>query len=151
MAKPTTPRTVHCYHCRHSFEVSPQTMSTSCPKCSRALTVEDVVIKTAHSVRKIQTCGRLIVQKKGRVIAQTVEAHGGVDVEGILEAKVISGGRVRIGEKAQWRGDCAAPSLEIVEGGRIEGGFFEIMPALAVATALLSEPAVKDPGPKGSR
>ena|ERR1051326_2142584 len=126
MAKPIIPRTVRCYHCRHQFEVSPQTMTTVCPKCSKPLTVEDVVIKTAHSVRKIQTCGRLIVQKKGRVIAQTVEAHGGVEVEGILEAKVISGGRVKIGPKGSWRGDCSAPSLEVDEGGRIEGGFFEI-------------------------
>ncbi len=126
MAKPTPPRTVQCYHCRHRFEVSPQTMTTVCPKCSKPLTVEDVVIKTAHSVRKIQTCGKLVVQKKGRVIAQTVEAIGGVEVEGILEAKVISGGRVRIGAGGQWRGDCAAPSLEVEQGGRIDGGFFEI-------------------------
>ena len=126
MAKATTPRTIHCYHCRHVFDVSPQTMTTVCPKCSKPLTVEDVVIKTAHAVRKIQTCGRLIVQKKGRVIAQTVEAAGGVEVEGILEAKVMSGGKVWIGPKGQWRGDCAAPSIEVEVGGRIDGGFFEI-------------------------
>jgi hypothetical protein len=126
MAKPTSPRTVQCYHCRHRFEVSRQTMTTSCPKCSKALTVEDVVIKTAHAVRKIQTCGRLIVQKKGRVIAQSVEAHGGVEVEGILEAKVLSGGPVKIGAKGQWRGDCGAPSLVVEAGGRIDGGYFVI-------------------------
>lgn len=126
MAKPTTPRTIRCYHCGHGFDVSAQTMTTVCPKCSKPLTVEDVVIKTAHAVRRIQTCGRLIVQKKGRVIAQSVEAAGGVQVEGILEAKVTSGGKVWIGPKGQWRGDCAAPSLEVEEGGRIDGGFFEI-------------------------
>ncbi len=136
MAKPITPRTIRCYHCRHGFEVSPQTMTTVCPKCSKPLTVEDVVIKTAHAVRKIQTCGRLIVQKKGRVIAQTVEALEGVEVEGILEAKVTSGGKVWIGAKGQWRGDCAAPALEVEAGGRIEGGFFEIAarPEVAVSS-----------------
>jgi hypothetical protein len=126
MAKPTAPRSIHCYHCRHGFDVSPQTMTTVCPRCSKPLTVEDVVIKTAHSVRKIQTCGRLIVQKKGRVIAQSVEALEGVEVEGILEAKVMSGGKVWIGPKGQWKGDCAAPSLEVEPGGRIDGGYFEI-------------------------
>lgn len=119
-------RTIQCYHCRHRFEVPKQAMSTSCPKCSKPLTVEDIVIKTAHAVRKIQTCGKLVVQKKGRVIAQSVEAHGGVDVEGILEAKVLSGGPVRIGAKAQWRGDCSAPSLEVELGGRIDSGYFVI-------------------------
>jgi len=100
---------VQCYHCRHRFEVSRQTLTTVCPKCSKSLTVEDVVIKTAHGVRKIQTCGRLVVQKKGHVIAQLIEAHDGVEVEGILEGKVISGGPVRIGPKASWKGDCSAP------------------------------------------
>jgi hypothetical protein len=101
-------------------------MTMTCPKCSKPLLVEDVVIKVAHAVRKIQTCGRLVVQKKGRVIAQTVEAHGGVEVEGILEANVVSGGPVRIGAKAQWKGNCTAPSLEVELGGRINKGFFVI-------------------------
>lgn len=139
MAKPPPPRTVQCYHCRHRFGVSPQTLTTVCPTCSKPLMVEDVVIKTAHSVRKIQTCGRLIVQKKGRVIAHSVEANGGVEVEGILEAKVTSGGRVKIGAKGQWRGDCSAPSLEVEAGGRIDGGFFEIEPGSQISTARLED------------
>jgi|SRR5678815_402834 hypothetical protein len=126
MAKPSGTRTVQCYHCRHRFEVSRQTLTTVCPKCSKSLTVEDVVIKTAHGVRKIQTCGRLVVQKKGHVIAQLIEAHDGVEVEGILEGKVISGGPVRIGPKASWKGDCSAPTLEVELGGKIERGFFVI-------------------------
>jgi hypothetical protein len=126
MAKPSPPRTVQCYHCRHRFQASRQAMTMTCPKCSKALLVEDVVIKVAHAVRKIQTCGRLVVQKKGRVIAQTVEAHGGVEVEGLLEANVVSGGPVRIGAKAQWKGNCTAPSLEVELGGRINKCFFVI-------------------------
>jgi hypothetical protein len=101
-------------------------MTTVCPKCSKSLTVEDLVIKTAHAVRRIQTCGRVVVQKKGRVIAQQIEAHGGVEVEGILEANVVSGGPVRIGAKASWKGDLSAPSLLVELGGRIERGFFVI-------------------------
>jgi hypothetical protein len=126
MAKNASPRPLQCYHCRHRFEVSRQTMSASCPKCSRALVLEDLVIKTAYSVRRIQTCGRVVVQKKGRVVAQMIEAHGGVEVEGFLEANVHSGGPVRIGSKAQWKGDLAAPSLEVELGGQITKGFFTI-------------------------
>jgi cytoskeletal protein CcmA (bactofilin family) len=111
-------------------------MTTSCPKCSKALTVEDIVIKVAHSVRKIQTCGRLVVQKKGRVIAQSVEAHGGVDVEGVLQANVVSGGPVKIGAKAEWKGDCSAPSLEVALGGRIERGYFVIRPEPAAGVPI---------------
>jgi Polymer-forming cytoskeletal len=126
MAKASVPRTIHCYHCRHRFEVSPQTLTATCPKCAKHLQLEDVVVKVTYSVRKIQTCGRLLVQKKGRVIAQSVEAHGGVEVEGALEANVLSGGPVRIRSKAQWKGDCAAPSLEVELGGQIDKGYFVI-------------------------
>ena len=101
-------------------------MTTSCPSCSKALLVDDVVVKTVQSVRKIQTCGRLVVQKKGRVIAQLVEAHQGVEVEGIMEANVLSGGPVRIRPSAQWKGDCNAPSVAIEDGCRINGGRFMV-------------------------
>ncbi|HYE60372.1 MAG TPA: polymer-forming cytoskeletal protein [Phycisphaerales bacterium] len=118
------PRTIQCYHCRQRFEIARQAQSTSCPKCSRQLRLEDVVVKTLEAVRKIQTCGKVVVQKKGRIIAQSVEAHLGVHVEGIMEANVVSGGPVTIGSKAQWKGDCAAPSVVIEDGCVITGGYF---------------------------
>jgi hypothetical protein len=135
MSKPTGPpsstpprpqRRVQCYHCRHRFDIAAQTQSTSCPKCSKQLRVEDVIVKGLEAVRKIQTCGKIVIEKKGRVIAQTVEAHGGVFVEGVLDANVISGGHVKIGSKALWKGDCRAPSIEIEGGCVITSGFFSI-------------------------
>jgi cytoskeletal protein CcmA (bactofilin family) len=120
------PRTVRCYHCGHTFEVSVQAQSTSCPKCSKQLRLEDVVVKTVEAVRKLQTCGRVVVQKKGRVVAQLVEAQMGVLVEGTMEANVISGGPVAIGPKAQWKGDCSAPSVSIQDGSVITKGYFVI-------------------------
>ena len=80
------------------------------------LRLEDVVVKTVEAVRKIQTCGKVVVQKKGRVVAQLVEAQLGVVVEGTMEANVVSGGPVAIGPKAQWKGDCSAPSVSIQDG-----------------------------------
>ena len=141
MAKAASQRTIQCYHCRHRFEVSSKAMSITCPKCAKPLVIEDVVIKTAHNVRKIQTCGKLIVEKKGRVVAQSVEAQGGVEVEGDLEAKVQSGGPVRIGAKAQWKGDCSAPSLAIELGGRIEKGYF-VVPEDALGVGDMEPPTL---------
>jgi hypothetical protein len=126
MAKSSAPRTVQCYLCRHRFEVSGRAMTTSCPGCNKPLLVDDVIVKGIEAVRKLQTCGRIVIQKKGHVMAQLVEAHGGIEVEGILEANVISGGHVRIGAKARWKGDCHAPSFEIEPGGCIAGGYFVI-------------------------
>ncbi|MCC6660816.1 MAG: polymer-forming cytoskeletal protein [Phycisphaerales bacterium] len=119
-------RTVQCYHCRHRFPVGARAMTLSCPKCSKALRVDDIIIKTVEAVRKLQTCGSLTVTKKGRIIAQHVEAHGGVECEGIMEANVLSGGPVRIAAKSHWKGDCRAPSVSIEPGCVITGGMFVI-------------------------
>jgi cytoskeletal protein CcmA (bactofilin family) len=135
MAKASTPRTIQCYHCRHRFDVPQQTMTTNCPKCSKPLSVEDVVIKNAHGVRKLQTCGHLTVTKKGHVMAQQVEAQAGIEVEGIMEANVTSGGPVKIGAKALWKGDLSAPSLAVELGGRIERAYFVIPDEQAAAQA----------------
>ncbi len=115
-----------CYHCGHRFDASQRAISAPCPKCSKPLQIGDVVIKQAHSVRKIQTCGRLIVSPRGRVVAQVVEAMEGVEVSGYLEAAVTSGGPVTIGPKAKWKGDCKAPSLAVELGAVIERGYFVI-------------------------
>jgi len=126
MAKPQTPRPVQCYHCRHRFEVGAMTQSTVCPSCHKSLVVEDVVVSTLKAVRKIQTCGRLIVQKKGHVIATLVEALGGVEVDGVLDAAVVAEGPVHLGKSARWKGDCRAPRLSAEAGCVITRSRFEI-------------------------
>jgi hypothetical protein len=115
-------------------------MTTSCPKCSKPLTVEDLIVKALAAVQQIQTCGRIVVQKKGHVIARLVEAHGGVEVDGILEANVLSGGPVRIGAKAVWKGNCSAPSVLLEPGCKITGGYFRI-PDDSLGLSTLNEPA----------
>lgn len=119
-------RPVQCYHCKHRFEVGGKTMTTSCPGCHKALLVQDVVVKGIEACRKLQTCGRIIIEKKGRVMAQLVEAHQGIDVQGVIETKNYAGGPVVIGARGEWKGDCRAPALSIEPGGRIAGGYFVI-------------------------
>jgi cytoskeletal protein CcmA (bactofilin family) len=135
-------RSITCYHCRHRFEIGAKTLSTSCPKCSKQLRVDDIVVKGLEAVRKIQTCGSLVVQKKGRVNAQLVEAHLGVEVDGVMEANVLSGGPVRIGAKAVWKGNCNAPVLVVELGAQISSGLFSV-PDRCVA---LPEPEVPPAG-----
>jgi len=60
------------------------------------------------------------------VIAQLVEAHEGIEVQGVMDSKVVCRGPVLIGAKAQWKGDLAAPTLEVKLGAKIEKGYFEI-------------------------
>lgn len=124
---PTIPtRPVQCYHCRHRFEVAAQARTASCPKCSKGLQLDDVIISDYHAVRKIQTCGRVVVNKKGRIVAQLVEASEGVEIQGAIEAKVITSGSVFVGPKGQLKGDCAAKSLAVELGALIGPGMFRI-------------------------
>jgi len=126
MAKKTVSQTVECYHCRQAFEAGKKAITIPCPRCHRVVTVGDVVVKTLKAVVKLQTCGRVVIEPKGRVTAELVEAHLGVDVAGSIEANVVSGGPVRIRAKARWKGDCRAPVLLVEPGGRIAGGYFVI-------------------------
>lgn len=126
---------VLCYHCGHQLEVAARALTTSCPGCFKALQVADIIVKTMQAVRKIQTCGRLVVEKTGRVFAQSVEAQEGVEVDGILEASVVSRGPVRIGPKATWKGDCRAPLLRVDLGSTIVGGKF-VVPDATLRTSI---------------
>ncbi len=101
-------------------------MTVSCPGCNKKLLVDDIIVKDFRAVTKLQTCGKIVIQKKGRVIANLVEAHQGLEVRGIIEAKRFKGGPVRIAAKAQWKGDCQAPLIRIDKGALISGGRFDI-------------------------
>ena len=101
-------------------------MSTSCPDCHQPVIVQDVIVTGLKTTSRLQTCGRVVVKKRGRVIAGLIEAQKGVEVLGALNGNVISGGPVVIGPKGRWRGDCRAPTLEVQLGARIENGFFQI-------------------------
>ncbi len=126
MAKPTGPRPLVCYHCRHRFEAADQTVSTSCPKCAKRLDVADVIVKTAHSVTKLQTCGRVVVRRKATLIADLVEAHEGIEVQGELRAKRSTAPTIVIGSRAVWTGDLQTRVLKLELGAQVRNGFFEV-------------------------
>ena len=126
MPRPPAQRSIVCYHCQRRFDVAAKAITHSCPACSKRLVVEDVVIKTLHSVVKLQTCGRVIIEPRGHVIAQRVDAQEGLEVDGKIEAAVYAGGPVRIGAKAHWKGDCTAPRVRVEVGSHIVSGVFAV-------------------------
>lgn len=126
------PRSVDCYRCRHTFDVDTETLSTTCPACHRNIVVEDLVLKKNRPklvmVTELQTCGRLVVPKGSRVVAELVEANGGMEVRGHMEAKrVRSGGAVLIGKKAYWRGSLEAAALIVESTAVIDRARFEVI------------------------
>lgn len=126
MPQPAAQRAIQCYLCRRRFDISARAMTVSCPGCSRQLKVEDIVITNTQSYTRLQTCGRIVVKPKGRIIADLVEAHEGIEVRGVMEAKAVRSGPVFIGPRAKWKGDCRATSLVVESGAVVQGGNFVI-------------------------
>ena len=128
MARHQGPRLVQCYHCRHRFEVSGRAQSTSCPGCNKALMVGDEhITKLRGPLKELRTCGRITVSKRGRLIAETIEAHDGIDCQGIIDAKtVLSGKTVTLGPKCDYHGDLTAPSVEMHKGAKVKPSQFAV-------------------------
>lgn len=121
------PRTVQCYHCQRGFDVPGAAMSISCPWCYRRVTLDDLVVKDTCWTSRVQTCGKLTVNKRATLVASLIEARSGMTILGVCEGRLLSGGPVFLGPKAHVRGDLEAPTIHISNGACIEGGFFKIL------------------------
>jgi hypothetical protein len=126
MAKASGPKTIFCYHCGHRLEVSFRTKSTPCPGCYKSLLVEDIVVKSYRGVINLETCGKLIVRKKGHAVAQNrIVAQEGIELDGRLRCiEALTGGEVWLSKRSEWKGDLKAGTLVVEEGAVIREGRF---------------------------
>lgn len=140
MAKAPAQKRIQCYHCRAPFEVSTRAMTVACAKCGKRVIVHDVKIKDAQGVTKLQTCGKITIEKRGTVIAQLVEAHEGIEVLGTLDSKkIFVRGPMKLGPKSTLRGDLRAEAIEINPGAKVRGGSFQIATELEGAQKGLAD------------
>ena len=59
-------------------------MSTTCPGCTKAIKVEDVVVKSYTPVNNLQTCGMIKITKRGRVAARRIQCGDGIICDGAI-------------------------------------------------------------------
>lgn len=121
-------RAVVCYHCRRGFAAALRAMMLTCPHCYKPVKVNDIVVRRAHHAPRVETCGRIFVDRRGWVSAGVVHAGEGIEVQGTLDARRVVAGPVHLGPRASWRGDLRAPSVHLEPGARVAAGFFEIGP-----------------------
>ncbi len=127
MARSSNERTVTCYQCGREIIVPAAARTASCPLCYKGIVLDDLAVKDAGSYTgRLVTCGTVTIHSRARTVTRSVEAGKGVHIEGVLEAKVCSGGTVTISPGARVKGDCEARSLVVEAGAIIEGGFFRI-------------------------
>jgi len=98
-------------------------MSIACPGCHKRLDLQNYRIRTYHAVREMVTCGDVVVERRGHVVA-AVRANN-LTVHGRLRGNVRVNGRVKVGKTGVIRGDIEAPKLR-VEGGATLNGFVRI-------------------------
>ncbi len=80
------------------------------------------MVKSYLPVNALQTCGKIRVTKRGRVVAKRIESGDGIDCQGTLEGEVETAGSINLGPKSTWRGTTLhTPFLTINEGAVIDG------------------------------
>lgn len=98
------------------------TMSVPCPRCNKALKVEDVHVKTYVPVNDLQTCGKITVAKNGRVVARVIRAGEGIDCEGTLEGAIEADAGIVLTGRSTWKGKTlVTPSLVVQDGAKLHG------------------------------
>jgi hypothetical protein len=142
----TPRRSIRCYLCGHTFDVSGMTMSVPCPHCHKALKVEDVHVKSYVPVNDLQTCGKITVARNGRVVARVIRAGEGIECEGTLEGAIEADDRVLLADKANWKGkSLVTRSLVVEDGAKLYGQVKVpwIRPAPAAAKAVVATTEMK--------
>ncbi len=88
---------------------------------------DEHITKLRGPLKELRTCGKITVAKRGRLIVETIEAHGGIDCQGIIDAKhVLSGGTVTLGPKCDYHGDLTAPNVVMQKGAKVKRSMFAV-------------------------
>ncbi len=122
MAKKTAKtdfKTVPCTFCGKPIQVSHQTMSIFCPHCHKRVVCEDYCIKNYHAVRMMATCGNVVVERKGHVVAP-IQANA-LTVRGLVKGDVKVQSVVEVEATGTIQGNVEAPRLVLHDGGRVIG------------------------------
>ena len=114
---------VFCTNCDQPTEVPRRAMSIFCPHCKQRLILEDYRIKSYYAVRNFSTCGDIVVEQKGHVVAPI--KVGNLTVKGKVQGHVTARGMVSIGKTGWFKGEIEAPCLHI-ESGAVLDGFVRI-------------------------
>jgi len=112
-------KTVQCTYCGRASEVAQRAMSVFCPHCKKRLILEDYKITSYYAVREFFTCGNVVVEKKGHVVAPVKAST--LTVKGKVQGSVITRGEVKLTKTGSLTGDIEASSLKIADGAELDG------------------------------
>jgi predicted acyltransferase (DUF342 family) len=110
---------VFCTHCGQPSEVGDKAISVVCRHCNKRLITENLKVANYHAVREFATCGDIVVEKNGQVVALVKAAN--LTVRGKVKGNVIARRCVTIGKTGQLQGDIQAFAVNIENGASYDG------------------------------
>lgn len=141
MAKKTSTngkKRISCTYCAQAIEVSPRAMSIFCPHCHKRVVCEDYTIRSYHAVRNLATCGSVIVERKGHVVAP-IRADKLI-IRGLVRGNIRALSLVEVESTGVVQGNVEAPRLIIHAGARLMGVY-----------KITRNGSRKEPGPAGRK
>ena len=157
--RPEDRQTIVCLYCGKPQEVAKRAMTVTCKFCSKPLRLEDIVVKAYQARRTIDTCGIVVIEKKGQIVSDKILC-GGMVVRGQVKGAIVSRGPMLVGPEAEVRGDVTAPTVAIGLGA-VLSGFYKVgqkeiavqqhVPDFAVSpelTSPVSPPTPQFPAPQ---
>jgi Polymer-forming cytoskeletal len=120
--RPEDLQTIVCLYCGKSQEVGRRAMSITCKFCSKSLRLEDQTISQYQARRQVDTCGIVVVEKKGQVVTERILC-GGLVARGRIKGNILSRGPVLVGPEAEILGDVVAPTLAVGAGAVLHGKY----------------------------
>jgi cytoskeletal protein CcmA (bactofilin family) len=120
--RPEDLQTIVCLYCAKQQEVGRRAMTITCKFCHKPLKLEDLTFKGYEARRAIDTCGIVVIEKKGQVISERLLC-GGLVARGRVKGNIISRGPVLVGPEAEIRGDVVAPTLAVGAGAVLHGHY----------------------------
>src|SRR5688500_14488286 len=89
--RPEDMHTIVCLYCAHTQEVSRRAMSVTCKACHKPLKLDDMTFNQYAARRSIDTCGIVVIEKKGQVVSERLLC-GGLVARGRIKANIVSRG-----------------------------------------------------------
>lgn len=120
--KPEDVQTIICLYCATPQEVGRRAMTVTCKSCNKPLKLDDITFNQYAARRSIDTCGIVVIEKKGQVVSDRLLC-GGLVARGRVKATIVSRGPILVGPEAEIRGDVIAPTLAVGAGAVLEGHY----------------------------
>jgi cytoskeletal protein CcmA (bactofilin family) len=90
--------------------------------------LDDLMVSASGWPGKLETCGQVRIDKRSRTVTRFVQAGDGVEVQGVLEARISTSGGVLVRRGGRVKGDIEATSITVEPGATLEGTSLCIRP-----------------------